>query len=159
VVTIPDKLGDASNGRRLFTERGCLACHAHEGTTKADKGTSAVISVANFAPELSRIAAKLVPAGGAEGARRWLVQWLLNPNVHHPRTRMPITHLTPAMANDIATWLLSQQVKDWEANDPKAPDVQSLKALARVYLAKAPGVTRAELDKFLPAEGEAITGI
>src|SRR5207253_1134832 len=23
------------NGRRLFTEKGCLACHAHQGTTVA----------------------------------------------------------------------------------------------------------------------------
>ena len=34
-VQLPAKEGDAAVGRRLFTERGCLACHSHEGTTKA----------------------------------------------------------------------------------------------------------------------------
>jgi mono/diheme cytochrome c family protein len=154
VVSFPEKAGDAAAGRVLFTERACLACHAHEGTTKAAKGAGAVTSEANFAPELSRIAAKLSPAVDPNGARRWLVQWLLNPNVHHPRTRMPITHLTPAQANDIATWLLSQKVTDWQGVDPTAPDIGNLKALGRVYLAKAPGVTLADLDQFLPPSGK-----
>jgi mono/diheme cytochrome c family protein len=212
-VAFPEKPGDATNGRRLFTERGCLACHAHEGTTKAEKGVPAVTGQANFAPELSRVAAKLVPEVGADSARRWLVQWLLNPNVHHPRTRMPITHLTSAQANDVATWLLTSaheieessrnriaeiekeikalQEKSEKAQneepadtkrretlvaelrslrrlveavtftgkDPEKPDVANLKALARVYLAKAPGVTRKELDDFLPPDGDAIAGI
>ncbi len=158
-VAFPEKPGDATNGRRLFTERGCLACHAHEGTTKTEKGVPAVTGQANFGPELSRVAVKLVPEVGADSARRWLVQWILNPNVHFSRTRMPITHLTPAQANDVATWLLSQTVTDWQTADPTAPDVANLKALARVYLGKAPGVTRTELDEYLPPDGDAIAGI
>src|SRR5439155_9638385 len=119
----PDSLpqaGDATHlaaGRKLFTERGCLACHVHDGVRQ--KGADGVVPVpdvaANFAPDLSRVAAKIAPQGGdAKARRRWLVQWVLNPNVHHPRTRMPITHLTVAQACDVADWLLSQEVKPEE---------------------------------------------
>ena len=108
---MPGKEGDPTRGRELFTEKGCLACHAHEGTVKplqSKEGKTlvgAVESEANFGPELSRIADKLAPETG----RLWLVQWLMNPNVYHPRTRMPVTHLSPEQANDIAAWLLSQK--------------------------------------------------
>src|SRR5262249_5664709 len=88
---LPKKPGKPAKGRLLFTERGCLACHSHQGTTKKGDGVEAVTSEANFAPDLSRLVDKLKP--GDDG-RRWLVQWLLNPSIYHPRTRMPFTHLT-----------------------------------------------------------------
>jgi mono/diheme cytochrome c family protein len=152
------------NGRRLFTERGCLACHSHEGTTKAAEGVPAVDGQAVFGPNLSRVAAKIQPELSAEEAkdparadaarRRWLVQWVMNPNVHHPRTRMPITHLKPEDAADIAEWLLSQKVTDWNEADPKAPAMADLIMLARVYLGKAPGMTPADVDAYLPDPGK-----
>jgi cbb3-type cytochrome oxidase cytochrome c subunit len=154
-VRLPEKGGNAVNGRRLFTEKGCLACHAHQGTTRKGEGVASVGSAASFGPELSRVAAKLVPAVGKKEGRRWLVQWLLNPNVHSPRTRMPITHLTVADANDVASWLLAQPATGWEPADPPKPDLASLKALARVYLAKAPGFTHTDRDAYLPATGDA----
>jgi mono/diheme cytochrome c family protein/nitrate reductase cytochrome c-type subunit len=156
-VNLPAKEGDAAKGRQWFTERGCLACHSHNGTI-APTGGIPVISLANFAPDLSRVAAKLRPAIGKD-ARRWLVQWLLNPNVHHPRTRMPITHLSVEQANDIAAWLMSQKATDWSEPDPARPDLTNIKALARVYLGKAPGVTLTDLDAFLPADGAEMPGI
>jgi mono/diheme cytochrome c family protein len=154
-VTLPEKPGDAAAGRKLFTERGCLACHAHEGTTK--EGAPAVASHANHGPELSRIAAKLKPEATGDDARRWLIQWLLNPNVYHPRTRMPITYLTVEQANNVAAWLLSQTVPEgeWKGKDPSKPAKADLVAVARVYLAKAPGgITEKELDQILPKDGE-----
>jgi mono/diheme cytochrome c family protein len=151
-VTLPAK-GNAESGRRLFSERGCLACHSHEGTTQP--GAPAIHGIANHGPELSRIAAKLKPeAKGVEG-RRWLIQWLLNPNVYHPRTRMPVTFLTPAQAADVAEWLLSQKT-DWQGKDPEGPSLQDLVNLARVYLGKTPGISRPDLDQFLPADAEKI---
>jgi mono/diheme cytochrome c family protein len=133
-------------GRELFTRRGCLACHTHQGAE--------VQSPAQFAPDLSRVAAKIRPEGGDEAARRrWLVQWVLNPNVHHPRTRMPVTHLTPEQAGNVADWLLSQDPKaeGWETPDPKQPSTGELVDLARVFLGRAPGMTREDVDIFLPS--------
>jgi mono/diheme cytochrome c family protein len=160
-VTLPkaaandkEKTARQHTGRELFTEKGCLACHSHSGTATPGLELSAASSQANFGPNLSRIAAKIRPEGGdADARRRWLVQWIMNPNIHHPRTNMPITHLTADQADAVAEWLLSQEVKDWSTPDPAAPSTDELVALARVYLGKAPGMTRKDVDDFLPATG------
>lgn len=164
-VQLPKAPADAerdkhlSNGRKLFTERGCLACHSHDGTAKPGLGVGAAHGEATFGPNLSRIAAKIAPEiadekGMEEAKRRWIVQWVLNPTVYHPRTRMPITHLTPEDAGDVAEWLLSQKVTDWNDKGPNEPTKEDLVALARIYLGKAPGFTRADVDAILPATGE-----
>jgi mono/diheme cytochrome c family protein len=150
-VQVPaTQAGDPKEGRRLFTEKGCLACHQHTGTTKAGLGVPAVTSTADFAPDLSRLAAKLVPETGDAGAGRlWLIQWILDPKRHHPRTRMPVTYLSPQEAGNIAAWLLSQPVTDWDQKDVPNPSPELLANLARVYLLKAPGMTRQDVDDIL----------
>ncbi len=169
-VELPKAPADAerekhlSNGRRLFTEKGCLACHSHDGTTKPGQGVGAALGEANFGPNLSRIAAKIAPEiadekGMEEAKRRWIVQWVLNPTVYHPRTRMPITHLTPEDAADVAEWLLSQKVTDWNEKGPAEPTKEDFVALARVYLAKAPAFTRADVDAILPTSPGDIPGV
>lgn len=152
-VSLPEAGDDMkrANGQRLFTERGCLACHSHD--------SAPVKSDANFGPNLSRMAAKIVPEGGdAEARRRWMVQWIVNPNVHHPRTRMPVTYLTVAEAADVADWLLSVGDQEYTENDPEKPTRETLLNLARLYLSRAPGMTSGQVDAYLPTEGE-IKGI
>ena len=88
-------------------------------TAFAQKGADGLPAVSDeaayFAPDLSRLAAKIAPQkGDAKARRRWVVQWVLNPNIYHPRTRMPITHLTVQQACDVADWLLSQEVNPKE---------------------------------------------
>jgi mono/diheme cytochrome c family protein len=167
VVTVPDapkveKEAQAhrDNGRRLFTEKGCLACHSHEGTAKRSEGFPAVEGHANFGPNLSRVAAKLTPEVGGQGAgRRWLIQWILNPTIYHARTRMPVTHLSADEAGDVADWLLSQKVTDWNEQGPANPTTRELVDLARVYLGKAPGMTAKDVDTFLPANSDSWPGV
>jgi mono/diheme cytochrome c family protein len=125
------------NGRMLFTERGCLACHSHDGTGTALDNLPAVSSKAQFAPNLSQTAAKIAPENGdADGKWRWLIQWITNPSVYHPRTRMPVTHLSKDEAAEIAAWLMSQPVKDY-AKDPETPSTETLSHLAGIWLEKA----------------------
>jgi mono/diheme cytochrome c family protein len=147
----------ALHGRQLFTEKGCLACHAHQGTEKPDGGLPAVHGEQNFGPELSRVAAKIGPDGGdAEAKRRWVVQWVLNPTIHYPRTRMPITHLTPDDASDVAEWLLSQPAEGWKPPEMTALTEETLRDLAKVYLAKAPGLTKEDAEKYLGPNGKGV---
>ncbi|MFL5242765.1 MAG: c-type cytochrome [Gemmataceae bacterium] len=149
-------------GRQLFTERGCLACHSNQGTEKAKAGIPAVVSNQHFGPNLSRLAPKIAPEkGGNEAKRRWIVQWLLDPTVHSPRTRMPNAHFTVEQADQVGAWLLSQPVEEDEAYEAwkkelDAPDLPTLRELARVYLAKAPNMTKRDVDAILgkPHEGE-----
>lgn len=146
--------GNADKGRQLFTERGCLACHVHQGTTNAQgtpgQGTysPALVSEALFGPNLSQLQAKLVRdinnKADKDQARRWLVQWIVNPQIHNPRTRMPITHLTPTEAADIAAWLLAQPPRDlgleWDqvqvADGDTLQKKNAFRRLAEVYLVR-----------------------
>src|SRR5207253_1004596 len=70
-VSLPPALADKTaqdeqvkRGRALFTERGCLACHQHQGTSRPQGDLPPVASEATFAPDLSRVAAKLGPEDG-----------------------------------------------------------------------------------------------
>jgi mono/diheme cytochrome c family protein len=152
VALPPAGKANAKNGRKLFTERGCLACHMHKGTQEAGMDLPAVASEADFGPDLSRLAAKIAPEDSPDdlnAKRRWLVQWVMDPKVHHPRTRMPVTHLTVEEASDVAAWLLSQSVDDWKHELVPDPNPKLLAELARVYLLKAPGMTRQDVDDIL----------
>lgn len=146
-------------GNMLFKERGCLACHTHEGTTKPESDVPAVTSDAEFAPDLTRLAAKIAPVvGGADAKRLWLVQWILDPKVHHPRTRMPFTYLNTSEASDVAAWLLSQDPQ-WTQADLPVPTAQALTELAKVYLLKAPGLMRKDVEEALVQEGNTWKGL
>src|SRR5262249_19331923 len=134
-------------GRQLFSEKGCLACHAHQGTTTPfgkpgeDAFTPAVDSKANFGPNLSQVRGKLgATAGDTASARRWLVQWLKDPHVHSPRSIMPVTHLNDAEASDLAAWLLSQPEQDtgdgWHDLHVVGAARENLVHLASVYLVR-----------------------
>jgi cytochrome c2 len=103
--------GDPAKGRQLFSERGCLACHRHDATDKEGDGLPAIPSEAQFAPDLSQVPAKLGQGKGKDDpqAFQWLVNWIKDPHVHSPRSRMPVTHLDDAEAANVAAWLLSQQ--------------------------------------------------
>jgi mono/diheme cytochrome c family protein/cbb3-type cytochrome oxidase cytochrome c subunit len=144
------------HGNRLFREKGCLACHVHDaikrgGTDEDGRPLPAIENAtADFGPNLSRLAAKLgTAAGDKASAHRWLVQWIIDPKVHSPRTRMPITHLDVKEASDLADWLLAQPA-DWEGNDVAAPSTDTLKELMAMNLVKF--LPRATVDR-LKKEG------
>ncbi len=147
-VQLPaDYKEDKARGRQLFTERGCLACHMHAGTTTASQGFPAVTNDVHFGPNLSRMAAKLgTKPGDRASAQRWLIHWIKNPTVHHPRTFMPITHLEDTQAADIAAWLLDQPA-EWNGPEVPEPELDTLKNLAKVYLEKVG--TRREVESLL----------
>lgn len=91
---------DAERGKKLFSQRGCLACHAHDDFPgiKAD-----------FGPNLTHAHQKIVSA-------EWLYTWLRDPSRHSARTRMPNLFLEPEKvgenmvdpAADIAAFLLGK---------------------------------------------------
>jgi mono/diheme cytochrome c family protein len=149
-------------GRKLFSERGCLACHNHHGTTEPlsvdpKKGDSlpAIHSEAHFGPTLSQIKAKLGTKPGDARARTWLIHWITNPSLHSPRTRMPVTHLDHDEAAAVAEWLLSQEATelgpDWKTLTVAQPEQATLEDLAKVYLVRI--VSRREMNQLFSKEG------
>jgi cbb3-type cytochrome oxidase cytochrome c subunit len=147
----PGYTPDAAKGRSLFIERGCLACHSHNGTAKAEQGSPSIMSEAQFGPNLSQVAAKLGPG---KAARVWLTQWILDPHFHSPRSRMPVTHLEPTQAADIAEWLLAQPAQDlgaeWAELAVAQPDQETLQNLARVYLVRM--LSKTDMNNLLKGE-------
>lgn len=156
-------------GRQLFSERGCLACHSHQSTDtpQGKQGdpffAPAIVSEAQFGPNLSQVAEKFLgknpDAKTKESARVWLVQWILNPQAHSPRSRMPITHLNPDEATDLASWLLDQKAQDlgegWDDLTVARPDPKVMKNLASVYLVRLLSqryLDKLWTDKSLPEE-------
>ncbi len=162
VEVAPGYQPDASKGRELFIERGCLACHVHQGTAKAEKSSPAVMGEAEFGPNLSQVAAKLgAGKGDKASARKWLRQWILDPHVHSPRSRMPVTHLEPTQAADVAEWLLSQEAqdlgRDWDEIQVPQPKQETLKDLARVYLVRM--LAKSDMNKLLDGQEKLDAGI
>ena len=134
-----DKSKAKERGRQLFSERGCLACHTHEAVQTPGDGLPAIPGQQQFGPNLSQIKAKLgTKPGDMASARKWLMYWIKDPHVHHPRSRMPVTHLTNEEVADVAEWLLSQEPmdlgEDWPTVDVPEPDLRKLEQLAHVYL-------------------------
>jgi mono/diheme cytochrome c family protein len=172
--TAPKDLEAVVKGRDLFSQRGCLACHNHQGTTtpmseeiavKGDKGQieketrelPAIHSEAHFGPTLTEVAEKLgTKYADKDSARTWLFHWIKNPWSHSPRTKMPKTHLTDEEAANVAEWLLSQPMPRgekarWDKVQVPAPELNTLKDLARVYLVRI--VSRSEMEQFLGDQG------
>lgn len=103
---------DAVAGAKAFSEKGCLACHQHESFPNAKQ---------DFGPNLSRVFAKIKPGYRNDDGElvvdsegfRWLYSWILEPERHHPRTRMPNLYVnekatdTSDPAADIAAFLLT----------------------------------------------------
>ncbi|MSQ94942.1 MAG: c-type cytochrome [Gemmataceae bacterium] len=154
----PNNPGDLEKGRILFTERGCLACHTHQATelkqnsAKPELVAPGIHSEAVFGPNLTQVAEKL---GKSEASRKWLIQWIMNPQVHSPRSRMPVTHLTKEEAADLAAWLLAQPAgdsvgPDWTKLTVAAPAEKDLKNLASVYLTRM--MSKSDMKKFLDGD-------
>ncbi|MEZ6033406.1 MAG: c-type cytochrome [Planctomycetaceae bacterium] len=100
---------DPERGKKLFSERGCLACHQHG----AVPGTTA-----DFGPNISDIHLKLKRNADNPGFSDWLYTWIRDPQRYHSRSKMPnlfldvytdvdgATQIDPAA--DITAFLLSQ---------------------------------------------------
>ena len=131
---------DVNRGRLAFAERGCLACHSHGDFKKETKRNAELIAgwePASHGPDLSRIHEKV--NRNADGKfSDWLYTWVRNPELHHPRTKMPTVYLEAENgidpAADITAYLLSHGEPGTFMTAPVGDD--SLRKLVRVYLSK-----------------------
>ncbi|HEV7730547.1 MAG TPA: c-type cytochrome [Candidatus Binatia bacterium] len=98
-----------ARGEKLFIDLGCHGCHLAEGYEDLSKehGVTAI------GPSLRRIGAKADPA--------WMVQWVKNPHVFRPRTRMPNFVFNDTQAEKITAYLLDitkAPSDEWLAANP-----------------------------------------
>ncbi len=98
--------GDAANGRTLFGQLGCAACHCFSGADTPKAATYPLrLSAENLrravslAPDLRFTRDRYQPGA--------LVDWLMSPEKQKPDALMPSFPLTQAAAADLATYLLT----------------------------------------------------
>ena len=151
-----DYTPDAERGKKLFSQKGCLACHSHDDFPGIHQ---------DFGPNLTKVHQKLTDV-------KWLYTWIREPSRHSPRTKMPNLYLEPETiqdktidpAADIAAYLLLKRddegklVTD-DAGKPVQDDVgptrfESIKfdngaldELVRLYLSKV--MTKDKVDTAL----------
>ena len=93
--------GDAANGRMLFQQKGCIACHVAQGVPGAT-GT--------IGPNLNGIgdAAKRPKlADGAANTPEHIREWIKDPQSLKPGTMMPNLGLADKEADDLTALLVT----------------------------------------------------
>jgi cytochrome c2 len=94
--------GDSQQGRALIRNYGCGACHDIPGVTAAH-GT--------VGPGLRNFAARSYIGGVLPNRPGNLIDWLVNPPLHNPRTVMPDMGITNSEARDMAAYLYTLRTK------------------------------------------------
>jgi mono/diheme cytochrome c family protein len=86
--------GNALHGKELVNNIGCKGCHVigDDARMRDARGFSY-----DIAPELTRAGSKLDPD--------WMFQWIKNPRLYRPNTRMPDLRLSDQEAKDIVAYL------------------------------------------------------
>ncbi len=119
--------GSVANGKKVFKEIGCLACHGIDDVTSHH---------ADFAPDLSGTGSKLSAA--------FVYTWIKNPRHFNPDTRMPVMRLTNQEAADVTAYLMSKRNKTFdEASAPQA-DAAVRDDLIQTYLKPLYGIDGAK---------------
>ncbi|MGB3223553.1 MAG: cytochrome c oxidase subunit II [Desulforhopalus sp.] len=86
-------------GRRVFEEGGCAACHAISGVSKSDTG-----------PDLTRLASRrTLGAGTIANTKGNLSGWIADPQSIKPRNMMPPSYLPPGDLHALVEYLRSLQ--------------------------------------------------
>lgn len=88
--------GDASAGKAAITHYGCGSCHDIPGVRGA---------VALVGPPLLHWSRRSYIAGKLANTPSNLESWIENPQAVWPGNDMPILHVTPTDARDIAAYL------------------------------------------------------
>lgn len=88
--------GEIDAGRQTIKRAGCAACHTIPGIPGAN---------ASVGPSLAGIATRNYIAGVLPNEPENLVNWLLDPPRHSPKTVMPDTKLSEREARDVAAYL------------------------------------------------------
>ena len=119
--------GSIANGKKIFHEVGCMACHGIDDVTAYH---------ADFAPDLSSIGSKLSPA--------FIYSWIKNPQHFNPNSRMPSLRLSDQEASDITAYLSSKRNKDFEQASVPESDPAVRDGLILEYLTPQLGTAGAQ---------------
>jgi cytochrome c1 len=87
---------DATNGRLLLRQYGCVSCHRIPGVAGAS---------GNVGPPLDAIARRVYLAGMVPNTPAGMVQWIRAPQAIDPSTAMPDLRVPERHARDMTAYL------------------------------------------------------
>jgi cytochrome c oxidase subunit 2 len=88
--------GEAAQGAAYFQQLSCASCHTIAGTA----------AHARIGPDLTHVASRdTIAAGRLDNTPANLAQWLLEPDVIKPRSKMPNLHLTREQQSALVAYL------------------------------------------------------
>jgi mono/diheme cytochrome c family protein len=138
--------GNAENGRRLYHQIGCVACHEpdneydvtivkpsplDEMLEQLNPDELKEMGLTSAARRVKSVPHAVLPA---KFTSQSLTYFLLNPEHTHPTGRMPNFALTAVDAADIAAWLLRNQGKpELPSNLSEKPDASMIAKGRRLF--------------------------
>lgn len=112
----PAEAGNAEEGKRLVGVINCLGCHKLDDFKAAGQG---------YAPDLSKV--------GSKTNRKWLWNWLKDPNKYWPDGKMPNPRLSETEINDVTEYLLTLKDEEFDAKPRPTGDASTLEEIALRY--------------------------
>jgi cytochrome c2 len=95
----PSVPGDPNNGMKLFTQRGCVACHT---VLRMENATGAI------GPNLTNMSLRPTIAGEQiQNTPDNMARWIVNPPAMKPGTQMPVLGVSDQEARDLTAFLYS----------------------------------------------------
>ena len=129
--------GDVKKGEELVSSLGCFGCHSIEPQPTNEKIDRQKL-LRQHGPNLIGL--------GTKTDKKWLYNWLKNPQGYHARTRMPDLRLSDQEASDLAAYLAADQKPDFMKTAPAVSE-EILNKIAEDFLSAQ--MTASEVRKEL----------
>lgn len=148
--TDPVPAGNAENGRVLFDNLGCRACHLVGD--EEDELDVLGVSPLQFGPNLEGVASKSSPG--------WIYAWIKDPGSYDETTAMPDLRLTNAESADITSYLMTLDAPEAERYRKGPSDPQIVETALEAYLSNTTPIAtaRAQLAELDEHEREVLLG-
>jgi len=115
--------GNAAHGKELVETIGCFGCHA-VGSIDATPAQ----------PQIRRRHGFNLAAEGSKVSASWIYNWVKDPKLVWPETKMPSLRLTDSEAGDITAYLVSLKNDAWAAKPLPTVDTAALDAVVLEFL-------------------------
>jgi len=127
--------GDATHGKWLFENRGCMGCHVLDPNAKRDL----IGTYRQFGPNLAGV--------GSKDAKDWIFAWIKDPKAWNPDTKMPNLRLSDEDAADLAEYLSQQKGPESFAAEPiPQADKASLDRISMYFETTTRSIVDAKAD-------------
>ncbi|MBV9497344.1 MAG: c-type cytochrome [Acidobacteria bacterium] len=128
----PPSAGDATHGKELVDNLGCMACHISTETFTPKDGVERVALREDF--PIERNYGFNLTGVGTKTHASWIYNWVRNPKNYYAEAPMPSLRLTEAEAADVTAYLTTLQKPKFMETPIRPADAKAVHDLAKGYL-------------------------